>query len=227
MVSSVAAVGWATKQRERMAQLISGMPRYLVQCNTTSTPSTFEPLATTDPPSTEFSHESWANEAGRDTKSLVGEATSKRPFKLKLTPTILPTSSKRSMESESSGDSSTSDISSSSKSAKKQRQSKHNNSGAAKVPTEHHLKIRAVVDAGSSWELDLERVHGLTDEDACVVVSKMARYVNQAVFPDPNGDRFMEFAKEGWKHMRELKRIKKLYPECRDQTCIDGQWFML
>jgi hypothetical protein len=33
-----------------------------------------------------------------------------------------------------------------------------------KEPTENHLKIRAVVDAGRKWELDLERVHGLSDD---------------------------------------------------------------
>ena len=85
-----------------------------------------------------------------------------------------------------------------------------------------------MIDAGSKWELDLEKVHGLTDEEACIVVSKVARYGNEDTFPDANGDRFMELAKEGWKYSRELPvaRLHKLYPECTDQTCINGEWVM-
>jgi hypothetical protein len=178
-------------------------------------------MATTDPPSTDILQGSSVNEAGSDTKSLAGGATTKRLSKRKTTQTILPTNSKLGMESESSDDSSTSGISTSSKCAKKQKKGDN-------LPTEGHLKIRAVVDAGSAWELDLERVHGLTDEEACIVVSKMAPYVNQDTFPEnPSGDRFMTFAKQGWEHMRKLKEIRKKYPECRGQTCVDGKWIML
>ena len=85
------------------------------------------------------------------------------------------------------------------------------------------------MDAGSAWELDLERVHGLTDEEACIVMSMVARYTNEGTFPTPKDgdDRFMEFARQGWKYMQDLKALQKGYPECDDQTCIDGQWKML
>lgn len=100
------------------------------------------------------------------------------------------------MESESSSNSSTSDVFRSSACAKNQKKSKCNKWGRAKVLTENHLKVRAVVDAGSTWELDLEQVHGLTDEEACILVSKIAPHMEKKTFPDPKGDRFTEFAKE-------------------------------
>jgi hypothetical protein len=90
----------------------------------------------------------------------------------------------------------------------------------------NHLKIRAVVDAGRKWELDLEEVHGLTDEEACVVVSMSAQYYKDT-FPPTKGDRFLELAKDAWKHVKELDRLNTLYPECGNQTSINGEWIML
>ena len=179
-------------------------------------------MAKTDPPSTDILQGNSVNAAGSDTKGPAGGATAKRLFKHKTTQTTLPTTSKTSMESESSDDSSTSGISISSKCARKKQKKRDN------LPTEGHLKIRAVVDAGSAWELDLERVHGLTNEEACIVMSKMAPYVNQDTFPEnTSGDRFMDFAKQGWEHMRKLKEIRKKYPEWRYLTCVDGKWIVL
>jgi hypothetical protein len=37
----------------------------------------------------------------------------------------------------------------------------------------------------------------------------------------------MELAEEGWKQMKELRRLMELYPECGDQTNINGEWIML
>jgi hypothetical protein len=37
----------------------------------------------------------------------------------------------------------------------------------------------------------------------------------------------MELAEEGWKQMKELHRLMELYPECGDQTNINGEWIML
>jgi hypothetical protein len=37
----------------------------------------------------------------------------------------------------------------------------------------------------------------------------------------------MELAEEGWKLMKELHRLMELYPECGDQTSINGEWTML
>ena len=43
----------------------------------------------------------------------------------------------------------------------------------APMPNETHMKIRAAVDAGDNWELDLERKHGLSDMEACVCVGSL------------------------------------------------------
>lgn len=200
-------------------------------CNMTSTLSTFETEASTGPRPTESSHKSSSNEVGRNTKSPVGEPTTELSSMRKMTPTTLPHSSKRNLEMGSLSDSTSSDTSSSTECASKKDQNNQDKTQAKrkkikKIPTENHLKIRKVIDAGSKWELDLEKVHGLTDEEACIVVSKVARYGNEDTFPDPNGDKFLKLAKEGWKHSRELSRLHKLYPECTDQTCIDGEWVM-
>jgi hypothetical protein len=130
------------------------------------------------------------------------------------------------MESETSLSilNSTNATSSSSKSDKKKTKKQRKE----KKPTDNHLKIRAVEDAGSKWELDLERVHGLTDEQACVVVSLMAaRPLQNDKFP-PSDDPLMIHAKEGWKYMKEAKRLAGLYPECLgDQCFMNGEWVML
>jgi hypothetical protein len=98
-----------------------------------------------------------------------------------------------------------------------------------KKPTETHLKIRAVADAARKWEWDLEDVHGLTDEQACVVVSLMAPLMqkDESEFP-PSSDPLILHAKEGWKYMKEVKRLAGLYPEyLGDQTFMNGGWVML
>jgi hypothetical protein len=123
------------------------------------------------------------------------------------------------MDSVFSSDSSTNVTSISSKCAKKKKRK-------TKVPTENHLKLRAVVDAGDKWEADLEKVHGLTDEQTCKCVSNLAPYLKIDAFPLSNGDRLMELAEEGWKQMKELHRLIELYPECGDQTTINGEWIM-
>ena len=202
------------------------MPKYGLQhddLNTVTTPSTSatEFLQSTVPPYTGTSDKSSDSEAGPDTKNRAGEASGKPFWKPRPPQTHLPPTSKRTLESESSDTSSGSAISTSSKCAKKKRKK------AEKQPTKNHLKIRAVVDAGRAWELDLERVHGLTDEEACIVVSKVTRYSSQNTFPDPRTDRFMKLAHQGWKLFREAQALQDKYPECLDQTSIDGEWKML
>jgi hypothetical protein len=66
----------------------------------------------------------------------------------------------------------------------------------------------------------------LTDEQACVVVSMAAQYYKDK-FPPTKGDRFLGLAKEGWKHAKELDRLNTLYPECDNQTSINGEWIIL
>jgi hypothetical protein len=166
------------------------------------------------------SNDGCSDEAGRDTSTLVGDAAAKRSCKPGLKATTSQTSSKRNMELASLSDSNSSGTSSFSKSAK------HKKSKREKIPTKNHLLLRAAIDAGENWELDLERVHGLTDEEACACVSILAKHCQKDVFP-PEGSRFVKLAREGWKHWKEAKRVRKLCPGCGDQTKIDGVWIML
>jgi hypothetical protein len=127
------------------------------------------------------------------------------------------------MGSESSSTSSTSVILSSSKFDKKKSKKQRKE----KKPTENHLKVRAASDVCSKWEDDLEEVHGLTDEQACEVVSLMASHLQKDEFPPGSDDPLMVHAKEGWKYMKEVKQLAELYPEFLDQTFMNGEWVML
>eukprot|EP00543_Licmophora_paradoxa_P003278 CAMPEP_0202443344 /NCGR_PEP_ID=MMETSP1360-20130828/2647_1 /ASSEMBLY_ACC=CAM_ASM_000848 /TAXON_ID=515479 /ORGANISM="Licmophora paradoxa, Strain CCMP2313" /LENGTH=175 /DNA_ID=CAMNT_0049059017 /DNA_START=163 /DNA_END=687 /DNA_ORIENTATION=- len=175
-------------------------------------------MATTAPMSTNSSKGDYSGEAGRNTSTLAGDATAKRSFELTTKPSSSQMNLKDSTELESSSDSNTSVTSTSSVYAKKKRKK------SKKKPTENHLKIRTAVDAGDKWEFDLEREHGLTDEQACVCVSIVGQNLQEDEFPPSKGDRIVELAKEGWEHLREVDRLTKLYPECGDQTNIDGEW---
>jgi hypothetical protein len=62
---------------------------------------------------------------------------------------------------------------------------------------------------------------------ACVCVSLVAEHLPKDKFPLSNGDRYGKLAEEGWGYVKELRRLKKLYPECRDQTSTNGEWTML
>ena len=68
------------------------------------------------------------------------------------------------------------------------------------------MKIRGAVDAGAKWEVELEQVHGLAEEEACVVASVVAKHCLNDQFPE-SGDRFVKLAKKGWEHLNELHRI--------------------
>ena len=126
------------------------------------------------------------------------------------------------MESASLSDSSISATSSSSRCAKKSKTS----NGRLQVPTENHLKLRKAIDAGETWEFDLEQVHGLTDEEACVCVSIVTKHLHDESFPPSNGNRLTELAQEGWKTLKEVDRLVKLHPECGNQDKIKGEWVM-
>lgn len=84
------------------------------------------------------------------------------------------------------------------------------------------------MDAAGTWENDLERVHGLTDEEACICVSIVHKHLNHDKPPPPqNGNsRFVLLAQEGWKLMKEVDRLVKLHPECLNQGTMDGEWVM-
>ena len=134
------------------------------------------------------------------------------------------TNLKRNVELASSSDSSTSGRSTLSASAEEKKKIRRKRPPLQ--PTAEHLQIRAVVDAGEKWELDLEQVHGLTDEEACVVVSIANKHLSQDEFPPSNGNRFVELAHQGWKGLKELRQLKKLYPHFNNQAKVDGVWRM-
>ena len=101
--------------------------------------------------------------------------------------------------------------------------------GKQKVPSENHMKLRAVADAERKWELELESVHGLSDLEACVCVGIVAKYHKNDSFPDSDpqeNQKYLDFAREGWRHMKELHELMAKYPECLDQMCINGEWRM-
>jgi hypothetical protein len=127
------------------------------------------------------------------------------------------------MEPASSTDSSTSDTSYSSVFAKKKSKK---SKGELLLPTKNHLKLRHAMDAGEKWEFDLERVHGLTDEEACICVSIVTKHLNDDKLPPSNATRFIQLAKEGWKTLKEVDRLVKLYPECLNQDKMEGEWVM-
>lgn len=89
------------------------------------------------------------------------------------------------------------------------------------------MEIRAVVDAGSQWELDLEKVHGLTDEEACVVVAIATKHLSRDEFPSLNGNTsYIKLAKKGWELLKEVNRVQNLHLQCNNQAEVDGVWKM-
>lgn len=97
------------------------------------------------------------------------------------------------------------------------------------VPTENHLKIRAAADAERKWEQDLKKVTGLSEGEVSLCIGIVAKYHKSDCFPilDPEeNQRYLDLAREGWQLFREGCKLMKQYPECLDQTCIDGKWYM-
>ena len=190
--------------------------------NTTSAASTSRTMATTALTSINSSAEDCVEEGGRNTSTLVGDETGCQSTKHTPPPISSQIKPKRNMESASLSDSSISATSSSSRCAKKSKTS----NGRLQVPTENHLKLRKAIDAGETWEFDLEQVHGLTDEEACVCVSIVTKHLHDESFPPSNGNRLTELAQEGWKTLKEVDRLVKLHPECGNQDKINGEWVM-
>ena len=180
-------------------------------------------MATTARTSTNSSAEDCVKEAGRNTSTLAGDGTGCQFTKHTPPPISSQTKLKRNMESASLSDSSISATSSSSLCAKKRKTTERRRLPA---PTENHLKLRKAIDAGEKWELGLEEVHGLTDEEACVCVSIVTKHLHDESLPPSNGNRLIELAEEGWKTLKEVDRLVKLYPECGNQDKIDGKWVM-
>jgi hypothetical protein len=89
------------------------------------------------------------------------------------------------------------------------------------------MEIRAVADAAIQWELDLETVHGLMDEEACAVVAIALKHLPRDEFPSLNGNpSYIKLAKEGWELLTEANRVQNLHPQCTNQAKVDGVWKM-
>ena len=158
------------------------------------------------------------DKAGQGTSTRVGDASAKQSS----SQTLKRTKSKLGMELEFSAASNISVTSSSSKCVDKKKKKRK-----CKEPTANQLKLRAVADAGNKWELDLQNVHGLTNERAMCVMFLMDAYLNNDTFPPTNGNYLMEHAEEGWKIIKESNRIMKLYPDSLNQEKINGEWKLL
>jgi hypothetical protein len=179
-------------------------------------------MATTDPPSTDSLAGSLNNKAGPDTSTHAGDATTKQQLTQTPIQMMSQTTSKRSSGWVSSSVLSTNANNNSSKCANKKLKA------GPPLPTEGHFKIRAAVDRARQWELDLEEVHGLSDEEACIVVAMATKHLRYEEFPSVlKGDlKFINFAKEGWKLLKEARRVRNAYPKCRNQTFVNGVWKM-
>jgi hypothetical protein len=101
----------------------------------------------------------------------------------------------------------------------------------APTPNKRHMELRAAIDAGGKWELELETKHGLSDFEACVCVGLVAKYQKQDAFPDSESGvnkQFVDFARKGWQLMKELDKLLKKYPqEAGEQSTINGVWKMI
>jgi hypothetical protein len=55
----------------------------------------------------------------------------------------------------------------------------------------------------------------------------MAPHLQKDEFPPGSDHPLMVHAKEGWKYMKEVKRLADLYPEFLDPTFMNGESVML
>ena len=97
------------------------------------------------------------------------------------------------------------------------------------VPTPNHLKIRAAADAERKWEQDLKTVMGLSEGEVGLCVGIVAKYHKSGCFPESDPDenqKYLDLAREGWRLFREGYELMEKYPECLDQTYMDGKWYM-
>ena len=88
--------------------------------------------------------------------------------------------------------------------------------GSLPVVTANHMKLRAAGDAGDNWWHDLTRKHGLTEEEAIVVWDIVTKNLNEEEFPpvcEGSKREYFLLAKEGWRLMKELNALVKLYPK--------------
>ena len=67
---------------------------------------------------------------------------------------------------------------------------------------------------GEKWELDLERVHGLTEAESCECSSRAGKYLYCDEFPeDAVNKNLFPHAKEGWIILKEADRLARNHPK--------------
>jgi hypothetical protein len=98
--------------------------------------------------------------------------------------------------------------------------------GKKKVPTENNLWLRAAADAERKWEQDLETVLGLSELEVNLCIQIVAKSDDFHDLDSRENQKYLDFAREGWRHMREGHKIMEKRPECLDQTCFRGKWYM-
>jgi len=65
------------------------------------------------------------------------------------------------------------------------------------------------MDLARQWELDLEEVHGLSDEEASIVVAIETKHLRYEELPSvlKGNLKFINSAKEGYKLLKEARRV--------------------
>jgi hypothetical protein len=98
------------------------------------------------------------------------------------------------------------------------------------VPNAIHMKLRVATDAGRKWERDLEEIHGLSDDEACMVVGLVLKHLPKDEFAnfDPKTERFLALAKPGWHLLKTSNEVVAKHPkENGEQIFRQGVWRML
>jgi hypothetical protein len=77
------------------------------------------------------------------------------------------------------------------------------------------MKLRVATDAGRKWERDLEEIHGLSDDEACMVVGLVLKHLPKDEFPnfDPKTERFLALAKPGWHLLKTSNEVVAKHPK--------------
>jgi hypothetical protein len=92
------------------------------------------------------------------------------------------------------------------------------------------MKLRVATDAGRKWERDLEEIHGLSDDEACMVVGLVLKHLPKDEFAnfDPKTERFLALAKPGWHLLKTSNEVVAKHPtENGEQIFRQGVWRML
>jgi hypothetical protein len=96
------------------------------------------------------------------------------------------------------------------------------------------MKLRAATEKGNNWEHALEGVHGLSEEEAAMVVGIVLKHLKEDKFPDFDPDAttgisfYCALAKPGWNAMTENQKLLEKDPqENGEQICRKGACRMI